>query len=390
MMDFKDITRNTIIDLTGSSKTKVDKEYKFFFDETGNVRIFKLTDKGFNNNENTNFILGGIVSEREISKQQIDTLFSAFKMSKNLPEIKFKSFKGGSKNFVDLLKNKNFQALLDWILKNNIWIHWESMDNFYYSTTDILDSLNLTGHINQSELFVYKSLIYRSLKMNTNRAIAIFLRNGYPNVNNNKRFIKSILKCIKDFRSSPLSNSFYPNLFEKNNIFDNLIQIFNQSSINNLPFLTKNEEKKLIDEYNLIYQQRMVLFDKSSLYFDHELNVEREISKKTNIYDLQNIKFQFLESTISKAKQNNEFVSEEKHKSIQISDCVVGSLGMFFEFLNINVSTHIIDTSNWNTGQKETYKKWITVLKLSKSENKAFTNYINDEFFVNKIESLIN
>lgn len=55
-------------------------------------------------------------------------------------EIKFKHIQQKSKNFIELLSKPKFKILLSgW--KNNCWIHYTYLDNFYFSIVDIIDTL---------------------------------------------------------------------------------------------------------------------------------------------------------------------------------------------------------------------------------------------------------
>ena len=67
----------------------VDINYSFFYDETNNPKKFKITNEGFNVNENDFFILGGIVhrSENHISNEKVEQLFAQLITQKNKTEI---------------------------------------------------------------------------------------------------------------------------------------------------------------------------------------------------------------------------------------------------------------------------------------------------------------
>ncbi len=72
--------REDIISLSGIRDNK--KNYKFFFDETSNIRKFNLTTTGFNSDESKFFVLGGIVTEKEIPLQTIAILWESIPESK--------------------------------------------------------------------------------------------------------------------------------------------------------------------------------------------------------------------------------------------------------------------------------------------------------------------
>ncbi|NSS61046.1 hypothetical protein HRG59_03130 [Enterococcus faecalis] len=155
--------REDIISLSGIRDNK--KNYKFFFDETSNIRKFNLTTTGFNSDESKFFVLGGIVTEKEIPLQTIAILWESIPESKKQDELKFNTVRQGAKDFPNLLKKPYFQKVINWLYENNYWIHFEYMDNFYYSTVDIIDSLpfaSSVGSIENSRHF--KTALYQAIK----------------------------------------------------------------------------------------------------------------------------------------------------------------------------------------------------------------------------------
>ena len=104
----------------------MDKEYVLYYDETNNARVFKLTEEGFNFDEHAYFILGGLAFEKGKILQQsiIDELVDNLKLQSNMREIKFKHIQQKSKNFIELLSKPKFKIFVEWLEKNNCWIHY--------------------------------------------------------------------------------------------------------------------------------------------------------------------------------------------------------------------------------------------------------------------------
>ena len=96
----------------------MDKEYVLYYDETNNARVFKLTEEGFNFDEHAYFILGGLAFEKGKILQQSIT-----------------------DELVELLSKPKFKIFVEWLEKNNCWIHYTYLDNFYFSIVDIIDML---------------------------------------------------------------------------------------------------------------------------------------------------------------------------------------------------------------------------------------------------------
>jgi len=60
-----DLTKHYELAVELGQLEKTDKEYRFFYDETNNPKIFKLNEDGFNYDDSAYFILGGLVLEKE-------------------------------------------------------------------------------------------------------------------------------------------------------------------------------------------------------------------------------------------------------------------------------------------------------------------------------------
>ncbi|NSP35729.1 hypothetical protein HT097_14060 [Enterococcus faecalis] len=73
-----------------------------------------------------------------------------------------------------------------------------------------------------------------------------------------------------------------------------------------------------------------------------------------------NKNFIFVESSILKAIEKSEFLGEETHKLVQLSDIVVGIMGLFLTYINSSDETflqNIYEATNWNEKQCQVYDK---------------------------------
>lgn len=59
-IDFSEIREMTI---AFSGLSHMDNEYTFFYDETNNSRLFRITETDFNASKDEDFVLGGLVYE---------------------------------------------------------------------------------------------------------------------------------------------------------------------------------------------------------------------------------------------------------------------------------------------------------------------------------------
>ena len=369
--------RDKVISLSGlTDNTK--KSYKFFFDETNNIRNFSLTKTGFNNDESNFFVLGGIVVEKEIPLKTIEILWNSIPESSRQEELKISTIKQGAKDFPSLLKKPHFQKVINWLFENEYWIHFAYMDNFYYSTVDIIDSLPFSsslGSVQNSRHF--KTALYQAIKYNKEDSLDIFITNTYPNVKNTKQFLDSIEGVIENYMQTDEYEAFY--FDRKDNTLKTIQKEIRKAKKNKLPFLVDNKPGKLIEEYYQLYLQRICLFNNSKLIFDHELEVEKQLCR----LKIENKNYVFVESSILKAKKKSEFINEETHKLVQLSDIVVGIMEMFLNYINSDNSKFLNDISestNWNEKQREAYDKWVCIINKSVRENGFFKLAVADEF----------
>ena len=179
----------------------MDKEYVLYYDETNNARVFKLTEEGFNFDEHAYFILGGLAFEKEKILQQsiTDELVDNLKLQSNMREIKFKHIQQKSKNFIELLSKPKFKIFVEWLEKNNCWIHYTYLDNFYFSIVDIIDMLpeSAIGGLNFSRDL--KNSLYYYIKKDKDWFVNFMKYFEYPNVTNQEQFINELLSWIERF-----------------------------------------------------------------------------------------------------------------------------------------------------------------------------------------------
>lgn len=378
--NMQDFVRETSVLLNPQiSMNDVNKQYKFYVDETNNIRSFKLTSIGFNTDESKFFVLGGLVFEKDMSLKTINLLWNRIPESKKQSELKFKTIKQGAKSFDDLLKKPYFQQIINWLYENSCWIHFYYMDNFYYSIVDIVDSLPFDSDLEILQKSKHlKTALYQVIKYNRSKSLAIFRDNTYPNVTKPRRFLKALEELVSEYMTSDAYNVYYADRD------DNSLQIIQQKLKRACPqeliFLSGNEPQKLIEEYYLFYSQMFMLFGNSKFIFDHEVEIEKNLKQ----LKIKKPNYQFVESNLLKAKEKKEFVDESTHKLIQLSDIIVGMIGMFLEYINsddVQFLQNIYEATKWSEKQCQTYEKWISIIKRSIQENSAFKGAIVDEFF---------
>lgn len=86
-IDFSEI-RKLAIECSGLSH--MDDEYTFFYDETNNSRLFRITETDFNASKDEDFVLGGLVYEGKHKAFDIEKLLQSLRLQPTMKEIKRK------------------------------------------------------------------------------------------------------------------------------------------------------------------------------------------------------------------------------------------------------------------------------------------------------------
>ena len=110
----------------------------FYYDESNNCRKFWLDSRkdDFNSDPDSDFVLAGVASEKELIIP-FEEIQSRFKLQKNMPELKSKTLYRG-KDFLTCIGTKTVSALFDVINDYDLYIHYEHVNNFFYTIVENL------------------------------------------------------------------------------------------------------------------------------------------------------------------------------------------------------------------------------------------------------------
>lgn len=349
----------------------IDTKYYFYYDETNNIRKFRLNGNGgFNisiEDVLKNFVLGGIVLKNKNLKVDINTLKSDLSLDKNITEIKFKYIARGS--FVDCLKSNNLNIFLLWMIKQPVYVHYETLDILYWSLVDIIDSAinNIeteylkTAAIQQvNEL---KAMFLELVKYSLNEVIFKLNSYGYPVIKkeSSNEFVSFLLSIIKKG-----VGNIDDRYLDSESLIPLLEAILQESKNKELSFLESNEDLNylLIDSFVEFYQHKTWIFVHSVHIFDEENQIKPLLQRNKQYYKKHPI-------------ENYSFSDSKSEELIQISDILVGILGKYFEFINqinsLNIETEI---QNLTLIQKENLSLLLKLCKNSEKYNKAYIHYI--------------
>jgi len=366
-----DITENRELEIRFQQLENTDNKYTFFYDETNNIRKLLLKENGGVNIQlkelNQNFVLGGVCYENTTTLTAISfenlkkDLYLDKKIIENNLEIKFKHIAKG--DFLGCLKSNKLKIFLEWIISNNLYIHHSSLDIFYWSIVDILDSsVQYYEHFRYEDLNYFKALLYEVAKVNIEDFLKILTKYNYPNIKSkkNKKFLNEIIKYIDRYKDEVINDI---EVVDKHSCLV-LINILRNAKNKELFFIEDNAPLKLINEFGAFYQKPLGLFINSEHIFDIE-------EKVINYFD----KFEFCNGEVP--LQNYIFKDSKDNFLIQISDIMVGLLGKYMTFVNELEFSKIDKVKNsLNPLQTDNMTLLVKLLIKSELKSKAFVHYI--------------
>lgn len=91
-----------------NNHTDLSRKFYFYYDETENIRLFRNKEKGFNNDYDVSFSLGGIVFEKNILTEKHEKLWKDLAVKDNMKEIKAKFIMNNKKEneYFDVINSK--------------------------------------------------------------------------------------------------------------------------------------------------------------------------------------------------------------------------------------------------------------------------------------------
>ena len=291
-----------------------DGKYSFYYDETGNVRKFKLTEKGVNADEgiSNDFILGGVLFKGDAPPADIDTLFDGLNIK--ISEIKFKTLAGRGSDFWTTIRKRPIQQYLTWLESSGLYVHFATLNNMYFSIVDMVDSLFVTQpqfHFGQEWERGLKASLHRFVVAHLDEILPIFYSYNYPSLA--KADIKNFCYDLSDYIQSYGDDDFY---------LENFRQLLKTNGRKGeLLFIEDNTPGLLVENYSGLRDGRCAFYKDSMHYFDGE--AEAESALENTIFTLN-----------GKKLSNYKFLDSKEERLIQISDVWVGLMGRLFFMLD--------------------------------------------------------
>lgn len=310
-------------------------EMTFYYDESGNCRKFSLTEDGVNSKDalKYDFVLAGVAYMGHDIDIDYGPLYKAVNYKDGQSEIKFKHLYRKNPDFLSFMEKEATRDFLSWLMDSDLYIHYCTMNNLYYSIVDIVDSLGEDYPKMMYQANELKSALYDFTIEHQEEILAILYRYGYPNITEMDAFCDSLAQLISENNDD---SDYYPGFF-----LECLRQmLISAGKKESMVFLQDNTPNLLIEEYSSLYYMRCIDFLESTHIFDEEPYVQKK----------------FEDTFISFGINNYEFTPSHKHILIQTSDIICGLLRKLFAFLDdLSISEAIQLRRSFSEVQKECF-----------------------------------
>lgn len=347
-------TLETIALLNGiNTLENVNKD--FYYDETNNYRKVHLKEGKLNIEGDGDFALGGVVVNKGVVLDLSD-LYKQIRLDKSANEMKFKHVARG--NFLEILTSKRLKAILEFLLKNDINIHLQRVNVFYWSILDIIDSV--IAKYNEEYILVnhlaIKDHFYKILLQRKDDTLQLLNEFSYPDIDSDKLslFYKKLIEIIK--QKTDLQN-------DLDQLLIHVLEL--GSNLDEAVFIQNEEKDMLLDDFSIFYRHRALMFPNSFHYFDTETQVEPNLLKTGNSFNGEDL-------------DNYCFVADSKQNPmIQLSDVTIGYFAKLFNFCKGRTPAELqLFRQNLTTNQLEILKLSRSLINKSDATNPAYIHHI--------------
>lgn len=299
----------------------IPRENKFFFyyDESDNIRKFTIKNKGFNSDIFTQFTLGGIVGEFEISDNLLNNLFDMLNLQPTIIELKSKHIfnNRASDSILNKFQSKNLKIILEYLIESNYYLHYIVINVFYFGiVVEIVDFLLESEYerIPKKIIDRLKSIVYFSMILEKEKWLDLLVKYKYPNLSQigMKKILEELEKSIINIKNSS-------NLIECNYI---LVYIRMYLWFKNFDFTKNYNEDDIIHDFSFVYKHNIFIYDNSYHLFDNE-DIIQKIFERIKLNECN------LSSRFS-------FEDSKKRKVLQVSDVCMATISLLYKFFSKN------------------------------------------------------
>ncbi|HDS1074859.1 TPA: DUF3800 domain-containing protein [Stenotrophomonas maltophilia] len=298
-----------------------DLPIQLYYDETNNIRRLSLTELGLNSPDNKIFAIAGVALSQTQSIPCWEDLRKLLKVQPSAKELKFDLLAKGS--YEDVLRSKRIESLLEWLLDQDIMIHYSVLDPLYWSTLDIIESLQVDDRIRIDAFHTdLKAELHHAVLQDVPAFMKLLHGFAYPNLDRGR--VGEFLTAVADFVDDRVPE-------DRNIVTAMLRQTLKHAGRLpglELPFLHDEAAGQLIKDFSVHFMHPIYVFKNASHVFDNEVHVER-IMRDFELRDRDR-------------RLNYRFADSKDEPGIQLSDAVAGLIGRHFSYLQAHSLTELM------------------------------------------------
>lgn len=298
-----------------------DMPIRLYHDETNNIRRLTLGELGLNVPDNKTFVIGGVALMPAAEIAGWAQLRRLLQVQPSATEIKFEHLAKGS--YEDVLASRKLAPFLQWLLDQNIMIHYSALDPLYWSILDIIESLQADDRFQIDECHMeLKTELHHAVLQNLPGFLALLHGFSYPNLPREQvqPFMEAVVEFVDGHVVQDRSAATW--------LLRQTLRRAARLPALELAFLHDNEAGELIADFSNQFLHRIYVFKNASHVFDEETYVEKVLAQ-----------FELREGA---RRLDYRFADSKAEAGIQLSDVVAGLVGRHFSYLKDHSLTELM------------------------------------------------
>lgn len=333
--------------ITLGSKLKKINGYTVYADESNNMRKARIKDSTKDDLKYKFFVIGGIITPDNFDLNRIKDLYDK---AEGFPEqdAKYKFFSHSKSKIEEAISYDRYYRLFNFLLENNIYMHLNVFNFWYFAIADIVDSLYDGEEINVYENRFLKNGMYEGLIVHYDEMYDLMTKYSFPDIP--KESEKTFLTDIKAILLSSLNENFnegdevYEPIKRAIELIDKKIE-----HLNELIFIQDETPLEIINTLLPVYVHSAYAFKLNGIIFDNETYIESQMDALSLKKDL-----------------NCRFIDSKEEIAIQISDAIAGFTARYYEMIvNEDRVGNFCDRLKTDSIELKTIKKYQELLEKS-------------------------
>lgn len=272
-----------------------------------------------------NFVLGGVVHYGASSSADVSALITSLRVQKALQEVKFKHIASG--DFGSCLKSAKVQALLEWILASDLYVHFFNVNLEYWAFLDIVDDCVMWCYENgipmavhsMDDIVLLKDALYRVIRIDREAFLNMACKFGYPNIEDKTaEFVQALAARVGAVMSSP-KHSDQMQEVGLEDALARLLHLLNSChEIDDMTLAHMDEDGVLLDAFDIFYDYTSTARSKEELVMDMEVQVKEQFESRAG----------------RPMPANLRFADSKDEPLVQVSDLTTGLIARYFQFVD--------------------------------------------------------